>query len=75
MGRRRKRQKPYRPLHLPPEALPPGRQRGLFGGQLTRQEHALEEACYDLAADGCGAVDRGPDSCAGDLVASGVSHK
>ncbi|MGD0950156.1 MAG: hypothetical protein ABSA52_22375 [Candidatus Binatia bacterium] len=34
--------KPYRPLHLPPESLPPRQQRGLFGGQLTPQEHALE---------------------------------
>lgn len=41
-GSAQKRHKPYRPLHLPPEALPPGHQRGLFGGQLTPQEHALE---------------------------------
>jgi len=34
--------KPYRPLHLPPEALPPRHQRGLLGGKLTAEEHALE---------------------------------
>jgi NhaP-type Na+/H+ or K+/H+ antiporter len=41
-GSARKRYKPYRPLHVPPESLPPRHQRGLFSGRLTPREHALE---------------------------------